>query len=406
MPRAIHTNIRNIASSLIAFVLIACTGSFEDGSSSSRLVFAIAQSGTINCLNNNVSTPVTVTVGLLIANSNLEQPGGFSNCSSVTTEGAPYDLVTIASGDRIIVSLPSKGKLEVRSNKANIPVIATLQPKTGEFCPTRLALSTDARRVAVLDDPDDAAARNLGCTNTNGRQPRVLIFNLAEITASTKTLEPIRIATGGASGTFEADRNRGPFALAMLNLASDAQAFVVAKFNSYATFRLSKNNETDNKITGTPLSLTDLNPPDPTLRIELTNIDSRLLLTFNTKSGNTGGAYFIDPNSLATTQIKLNDIALGATNRAIWNKRSSDSLVAYLQPNNVIFQRLGNPPSNSKAQSLSNPIDVAFTSDNYAWVLQSGSVSRFDITNLTTINTSSSVFLGLNARAIGTFIQQ
>jgi hypothetical protein len=55
---------------------------------------------------------------------------------------------------------------------------------------------------------------------------------------------------------------------------------------------------------------------------------------------------------------------------------------------------------------MSNPIDVAFTSDNYAWVLQSGSVSRFDITNLSTISTSSSVSLGSNARAIGTFIQQ
>ena len=401
----IRINPRSITSSLIASALIACTGSFEDGSSSSRLVFAIAQAGTINCLNSNTNTPVTVTVGLLIVNSNLDQPGGFSNCSSVATESAPYDLATTATGDRIIVSLPSKGKLEVRSNKANLPVIATLQPKTGEFCPTRLALSPDARRVAVLDDPDDAAARNLGCTNTNSRQPRVLIFNLAAITAS-NMLEPIRIATGGASGTFEANRANGPLALAMLNLASDAQTFVIAKFNSYAIFRFSKNNETDSKITGTSLNPTDLNSPDPTLRLELTSLDSRLLLTFNAKSGSAGGAYFVDPNTFALTQIKFNDIALAATNRAIWNNRPNDSLIAYLQPSNVIFQRLGNPASNSKAQSVGNPIDAAFTSDNYAWVLQSNSVSRFDITNLTNISNPSSVFLNLNARAIGTFIQQ
>ena len=405
MPE-IRSNPRSIASSLIAFALIACTGSIEDGSSSSRLVFAVAQAGTINCLNSNTSTPVTVAVGLLIVNSNLDQPGGFSNCSSVATESAPYDLATTATGDRIIVSLPSKGRLEVRSNKANLPVIATLQPKTGEFCPTRLALSPDARRVAVLDDPDDAAARNLGCTNTNSRQPRVLIFNLAAITASNTLLEPIRIATGGASGTFEANRANGPLALATLNLASDTQTFVIAKFNSYSIFRFSKNNETDSKITGTSLNPSDLNSPDPTLRLELTSVDSRLLLTFNAKSGSAGGAYFVDPNTFALTQIKFNDIALAATNRAIWNNRPNDSLIAYLQPGSVIFQRLGNPASNSRAQFIGNPIDAAFTSDNYAWVLQSNSVSRFDITSLTNISNPSSVSLDLNARAIGTFIQQ
>ena len=129
-------------------------------------------------------------------------------------------------------------------------------------------------------------------------------------------------------------------------------------------------------------------------------------MTFNAKSGSAGGAYFVDPNTFALTQIKFNDIALAATNRAIWNNRPNDSLIAYLQPSNVIFQRLGNPASNSKAQSVGNPIDAAFTSDNYAWVLQSNSVSRFDITNLTNISNPSSVFLNLNARAIGTFIQQ
>ena len=404
MPLDIRIKTRSIASSLIAFVLFACTGSFEDGSSSSRIVFAIAQAGTITCLNGNNSVPVTVAVGLLIANSNLDQPSQFSNCSSITTESAPYDLATTPTGDRIIVSLPSKGKLEVRSNKANIPVIATLQPKTGEFCPTRLALSPDSRRVAVLDDPDDITARSLGCTNSNNRQPRVLVFNLAAITASSTTLEPIRTATAGTSGTFEANRANGPFALAMQNLVSDAQAFVVAKFSNYAIFKLNKDN--DDKVTGTPINLTDLNSSDPGLRLELTSIDSRLLLTFNTKSGSAGGAYFVDPNTFALTQVKLNDVALAATNRAVWNKRPNDSLVAYLQPSNVIFQRLGNPASNSKAQSVNNPIDAAFTSDNYAWVLQPDRISRFDITNLGAINTSSSVFWTLNARAIGTFIQQ
>ena len=404
MPRDIRIHTRSIALSLIAFVLFACTGSFEDGSSSSRLVFAIVQAGTITCLNGNNSAPVTVAVGLLIANSNLDQPSQFSNCSSITTESAPYDLATTPTGDRIIVSLPSKGKLEVRSNKANIPVIATLQPKTGEFCPTRLALSPDSRRVAVLDDPDDITARSLGCTNSNNRQPRVLVFNLAAITASSTTLEPIRTATAGTSGTFEANRANGPFALAMQNLVSDAQAFVVAKFSNYAIFKLNKDN--DDKVTGTPINLTDLNSSDPGLRLELTSIDSRLLLTFNTKSGSAGGAYFVDPNTFTLTQVKLNDVALAATNRAVWNKRPNDSLVAYLQPSNVIFQRLGNPASNSKAQSVNNPIDAAFTSDNYAWVLQPDRISRFDITNLGAINTSSSVFWTLNARAIGTFIQQ
>jgi hypothetical protein len=323
-----NTNARSLISSLIVLTLIACTGSFEDGTSSSRLVFAITQAGTINCQNNN-STPVTVAVGLLIANSNLDQPSQFSNCSSVQTDSAPYDLVTTPTGDRIIVSLPAKGRLEVRSNKASIPVIANLQPATGEFCPTRLALSPDASRIAVLDDPDDTSARDLGCSNTNNRQPRVLVFNLSAITASTKTLEPIRTATGGTSGTFEANRANGPLALAMLNLASDKQTFVVAKFNNYTIFKLNKDNETTPKVTGTPIGLTDLNSSDPGLRIELTSIDSRLLFTFNTKSSTAGGAYFMDPNTFALTQVKLNDIALGTTNRAIWNKRPNDSLVAY-----------------------------------------------------------------------------
>jgi hypothetical protein len=402
--------VSSLISGLISFVLIACTGSFEDGTSSTRLVFAITQAGTINCLNSNASTPVQVAVGLLIVNSNLDRPGGFSNCSSVKTDSAPYDLVTTPTGDRIIVSLPSKGKLEVRSNKANIPVITTLQPKdsTEAFCPTRLALSPDVSRVAVLDDPDDATARNLGCTNTNNRQPRVLVFNLTAITASTKTLEPIRTATGGASGTFEANRANGPFALAMLNLASDKQVFVMGKFKDYAIFKLNKDNETASKVTGTPINLTDLNSPNPGLQIELTNTDSRLLLAFSTNSG-TGGAYFIDPNSSTLTPepVALNGKPLTATTRAVWNKRPNDSLIAYLQPSNVIFQRLSSPASNSKAQSVSNPIDAAFTSDNYAWVLQSSGVSRFDTTNLARIDTSSSIPLDLlNARAIGTFVQQ
>jgi hypothetical protein len=408
-----NTNARSLISGLIsgliAFVFIACTGSFEDGSSSSRLVFAITQAGTINCLNSGPNSPsvsITVTVGLLIANSNLDQPGVFSNCSSVKTDSAPYDLVTIPTGDRIIVSLPSKGKLEVRSNKANIPVIATLQPATGDFCPTRLALSPDASRVAVLDDPDDTSARNLGCSNTNNRQPRVLVFNLAAITATTKTLEPIRTATGGASGTFESNRANGPFALAMLNLASDKQAFVMAKFNNYAIFKLNKDNETASKVSGTPINLTDLNSSNPGLQIELTSIDSRLLFTFSTKSGTVGGAYFMDPNTFTAEQVALNGAPLKATTRAVWNKRPNDSLIAYLQPSQVVFQRLANPASNSKGLSVSNPIDAAFTSDNYAWVLQSSSVSRFDTTNLARIDTSSSVSLDLNARAIGTFIQQ
>ena len=100
MPRDIRIHTSSIASSLIVFALIACTGSFEDGSSSSKLVFAIAQAGTINCLNGNNSATVTVAVGLLIANSNLDQPSQFSNCSSITTESAPYDLATTPTGDR------------------------------------------------------------------------------------------------------------------------------------------------------------------------------------------------------------------------------------------------------------------------------------------------------------------
>jgi hypothetical protein len=409
----LNTNARNLISSLISSLifgsLMACTGSFEGGSSSARLVFAVPAANTINCLNDgSTSLPVSIGIGLLITNSNLEQNGQLANCQPVSTESAPYDLVTTPAGDRIIISLPGSGRLEVRSNKANNPVIAKLLPTTGEFCPTRMALSPNAQRIAVLDDPDapkdpnNANTTERICTNTSNRQPRVLVFDLSAITASTTTLAPIRIATGGTSGgTFETNRVNGPLALTL----TDVQPFVIAPFTSYAIFKLNKDNV--DRVIPSALNLADLRTLDTSLRLDLTNIGTKLLLSFSTNSG-AGGAYFIDPNSSTLTPeaIALNAKPLTATTRAVWNKRPNDSLIAYLQPNQVIFQRISSPASNSKAISVSNPIDATFTSDGYAWVLQLGGVSRFDTTNLTTISNPSSVFWNLNTRAIGTFIQQ
>jgi hypothetical protein len=415
--RTQHNTIRNTTSSLIAsgliilLTLIACTGSFEDGNSSARLVFAITTPGTINCLTGNTSTSIAVPVGLLITGSNLEQNGQLTNCSTIATEGAPYDLITTPTGDLIIVSLPSQSSIELRTNKTSDTVVK-LQTKadTGPFCPTRLALSPDSRRLAVLDDPSapkepsNPSNNQTVCTNTSNRSPRVIVFDITA-TPTSGVLEPIGVATSGIGGTFRSDRTRGPFGLSMLNLASDAQAFVIGPFvNTYEAFRLNKDN--DAQVTGTSLSITNLRTLDNSLRLDLTNVGSRLLLTFSNTSNSTGSAYFLDPNTLAPEQVKLNDTALGATNRAVWNKRPNDSLIAYLQPNSVIFQRLSSPVSNSKPLSVSSPIDAAFTSDGYAWVLQQGGLVRFDITNLTTINNSSSASFGLNARAIGTFIQQ
>jgi hypothetical protein len=400
--------VSSLISSLIFGSLMACTGSFEGGSSSARLVFAVPAANTINCLNDaGTSLPITVGIGLLITNSNLEQNGQLSNCQPVSTESAPYDLVTTPAGDRIIISLPGSGRLEVRSNKTNNPVIAKLLPKTGEFCPTRLSLSPNAQRLAVLDDPDAPKDPNNPnpteriCTNTSNRQPRVLVFDLSSITASTTTLEPIRTATGGTGGTFESNRVNGPLTLTL----TDVQPFVVAPFTTYAIFKLNKDNV--DRVSPLTLNLAGLNINDNSLRLDLTNIGTKLLLSFSTNSG-AGGGYFIDPNSSTLTPeaVALNSKPLTATTRAVWNKRPNDSLIAYLQPNQVVFQRISSPASNSKAISVSNPIDAAFTSDGYAWVLQPGGVSRFDVTNLTTINNSNFASLNLNARAIGTFIQQ
>jgi hypothetical protein len=410
--RGLNTTARPLLSSLIITgliaVLTACTGSFEGGASSARLVFAIPTAGTINCLNAaSTSTPVNIGVGLLITNSNLEQNSQLSNCASIATESAPYDLATTPAGDRIIVSLPGSGKLEVRNNQANNLVIATLRPKDAAeaFCPTRLALSPNAQRIAVLDDPDapkdpnNPTASDRICTNTSNRQPRVLVFDLSSITASTTTLEPIRVATGGTGGTFESNRANGPLALTL----TDVQAFVVAPFTNYAIFKLNKDN--DLRVNPSALNLADLRTLDNSLRLDLTNIGQRLLFTFSTNFGNAGGAYFIDSNSLTPEKIALNGTDLKASTRAVWNKRPNDSLIAYLQSNQVVFQRLA-PASNSRPQAVSNPVDAAFTSDGYAWVLQANGVTRFDVTNLTSINNSSFASLNLNARAIGTFIQQ
>jgi hypothetical protein len=416
--RDIRINLNNITSGLISsliitglitMVLSACTGSFEGGASSARLVFAIPAAGTINCLNAaSKSTPVTVSIGLLITNSNLEQNGQLSNCESRPTDSAPYDLLTTAAGDRIVISLPGSGRLEVRSNQANNLVIATLRPKdaTEAFCPTRLALSPNAQRIAVLDDPDapkdpnNPTASERICTNPGNRSPRVLVFDLSSISASKTTLEPVRVATGDLSGTFQSARSAGPLALTI----NDIQAFVIAPITTYGIFKLNKDD--DARVNPTALNLADLRILDNTLRLDLTNIGSRLLLTFNSNFGNAGGAYFIDPNTLVPEAVALNGAPLRANTRAVWNKRPNDSLIAYLQPNQVVFQRLTSPASNSRPQPISNPIDAAFTSDGYAWVLQPGGVARFDVTNLTTINNSSFASLNLNARAIGTFIQQ
>jgi hypothetical protein len=398
-PRAI-LNAKRLISCLIApIALIACTGSFEGGNSSARLVFTVSTAGSLNCLNAaGTSTPVNIAVGLLITNSNLEQSSTFSNCQSIPTESIPYDLVTTPTGDQIIVSLPGKGRLEVRSNK-KLDAPVKLQPESGPFCPTRLALSPDARRIAVLDDPDDSTARSLGCNNADNRPPRVLVFDLTTIATSSK---PILTATGGTSGTFQSDRLNGPFALTL----NDTQAFVVAPFNNYAIFKLNRDN--DARVTPQTLnSLTDLRTLDNSLRLELTTIGSRLLLTFNSsKFGDAGGAYFIN-SDFSTEQVSLNGAPLKATNRAVWNKRPNDSLLAYLQPNQVVFQRLTGTTGSSKALPANSPIDAAFTIDGYAWVLESSAARRFDVTNLANVSNPSQIFLGnLGPRAIGTFLQQ
>jgi hypothetical protein len=395
-PRAIP-NIQRLKLILLATIaLSACTGSFEGGNSSARLVFAISTAGSLNCLNSaGTSTPVKIDVGLLIVNSNLEQNGQFfSNCTSKATEGVPYDLVTTPSGDQIIVSLPSKGRLEVRNNKLDAPV--NLQPESGPFCPTRLALSPDARRIAVLDDPDDSIARSFGCSNADNRPPRVLVFDLTTIASNSK---PILIATGGISGTFQSNRINGPLALTL----NDTQAFVIAPIINYAIFKLNRDN--DARVSPQALNLADLRTLDNSLRLDLTTVGSRLLLTYNSNFGNAGGAYFIN-SDFSTEQVALNGAALRATNRAVWNKRPNDSLIAYLQPSNVVFQR-SSPASNSRALSANTPIDTAFTLDGYAWVLEPGTARRFDVTNLANVSNPSQVFLGnLGARAIGTFLQQ
>jgi hypothetical protein len=225
----------------------------------------------------------------------------------------------------------------------------------------------------------------------------VLVFDLTTIATSTK---PILTATGGTSGTFQSDRINGPFALTL----NDTQAFVIAPFNNYAIFKLNRDN--DARVTPQALNLANLRTLDNSLRLDLTTIGPRLLLTFNSNFGAAGGAYFIN-SDFTTEQVALNGAALKATNRAIWNKRPNDSLIAYLQPNQVVFQRLTGTTGSSKALSANSPIDAAFTIDGYAWVLEPGTARRFDVTNLAAIGNPSQVFLGnLGPRAIGTFLQQ
>jgi hypothetical protein len=387
-----------VISSLITLVsMIACTGSFEGGNSSARLVFTVSTAGSLNCLDaSGTNSNINVAVGLVITSSN----GKLENCSNIPTEGVPYDLVTTPTGDQIIISLPGKGRLELRNNK-DLNKTINLQPKTTTeaFCPTRLSLSPDARRIAVLDDPDDTTARSFGCSNNENRASRVLVFDLSNINSSTTKIEPTRVATGGVSGTFQSDRNAGRLAMTI----NDIQAFVIAPIINYSIFRLNKDN--DARVLPQTLNVADLRTPDKNLQLELTNLGSRSLLTVNRNNGN-GGAYFIN-SDFTTEQVSLNGATLKATNRAIWNKRPNDSLIAYLQPGQVIFQRLTGTPANSKAIQANNPIDTAFTLDGYAWVLETGTARRFDITDLATVSSTSQVFLGnFGSRAIGTFLQQ
>ncbi len=384
--------------SVLLGVLAACTGS-KEGNPNLELVVPLRGTATqpnlafsLFC---NGQRQAFVSPGILVASIEALGTGTTTGtCALTATPTQPYDALNTAAGDAVFVSLPASGTVQ-RFTAALTPAPGFAPPAIPNFCPTRLSLSPDESKLVALDDPADLSS---GCDNSTTRAARVAVFDArtgALLTGGLLTV--INAGDRQSSGQFAASLSDAdlivlePFAnryrlerYALSNLAAPpAQSAVLADVSA------SSNNQVDVGRNGTGFVATINGFGGKTVAINLTGTTDAPAVGFGNEV--TGVPQIDQPQ------------VVGAAQRAINTRQSSDSLTAYLRPNSVLLKRDLQASDPKRIDSVilgfSSP-DLVFTPDGFAWALAGSttlgsSLQKIDIFGFPTgVQTQTNFFLG------------
>ncbi len=371
--------------------LLACTGSFEAGSSPIRLVFSVNPSQLVNlgCPGSASSLPIAAQPGSvvqpglvvldmnqLIGNNPTVPCGAFQSLP-----GVPFQTIgSQESTPSIFVSLPSKttptktqGVIQrFTYTTANTLSLQTeFKPSDGSnFCPTAIALNTTY--LAVLDDPN-----NPNCVTPNrDTTARILVFNLSN-PSNPSVISQANLLDTPISGNVS------------LGISSTNFLYVLGAFsNQYRINRFDLNNLNNAAIQSSSLS----NSNALQTNVDLNLVGGRLLAAFsNTDLNNTTGSVLpiventaLTPNTISFgDELRTGDSnspAIGETFSSQSNPSDPSSFVLYLRPNNVLFQKNAQFVQSNLSSTIT-PLDATFPPDNSIWLLTNNILFNVDTRN-------------------------
>jgi hypothetical protein len=380
--------------------LLACTGSFEAGSSPIRLVFSVNPSQLVNlrCPGSASSLPIAAQPGLvildmnqLIANNPTVACGAFLGLS-----GVPFQTISSQeSTPSIFVSLPSKttptntqGVVQrfTYTSTNTLSIQTEFKPSDGSnFCPTAIALNTTY--LAVLDDPN-----NPNCLTPNQNSTaRILVFNLSN-PSNSRVISQANLLDTPISGNVS------------LSISSGNFLYVLGAFsNQYQINRFDLSNLNNAAIQSTPLS----NSNALQTNVDLNIVGGRLLAAFsNTDPNNNTGSVLpvientaVTPNTISFgDELRTGDTnspAIGETFSSQSNPSDPSSFVLYLRPSNVLFQK-NSQFAQSPLSSTYTPLDATFPADNSVWLLTNNGLFNVDTRNFPSTAPSLNLIADLN----------
>jgi hypothetical protein len=381
--------------------LVSCTGSFE-GNPQLSLVIPVrlpAQGSASFTLNCNGAQQSFTAPGLLRASTDALEGKPTGACSLQATPTQPYDILGNANGSAVFVSFPAAGTVQRLTPTLTAAPGFTLVTVAG-LCPTRLALSPDETKLAVLDDPAD---QNSGCANTAPRPTRVAVFN-----AATGALLP----DGLLSVATPEVRQNGQVAFALNNtdlivLEPFSGSYVLERYSLSVLGNVPGRSDPLTGVfasSGTPV---DVGRTGVGFSVAIGGFNGKTVsVILPDASGSRAVQFGPEVNAVERVDQLL---PIGSANRVVNNRIQDNSLTAYLLPGSILFKRdaaASNPKQIDAARFSITATDLVFPPDGFAWALTSGSLQKMDTFNFPTVQSVSSVGLGgANAVALAWVIE-
>jgi hypothetical protein len=315
--------------------LVACTPSDENSGNQLKVVVAAEVPQTLPSMEN--CTPpqqgVNKVPGLLVLSfaqiQKVEQGSLAAPCVREKVVPLPEVASDIAaptlSPERFFVALAKTGVVKVFSNKLVELSTLPLPENYGQLCPSKLVLSPDELRLAVVDDPADATTECLDPADPT-KPPRVLIYDL-----STPTITTPLVWDTSEQKDKNLKRERGGFAVALTNDASISKNYTLWRFgvetNRYTIARITLPALTSGD--SRPLTKPDAPSINPNasdraaLGLTSGSADSPQLLAGLNQPVNFRGFTFVVPTSGDLRELEASGQKIGASDGIVFDPRTS-----------------------------------------------------------------------------------